>query len=75
MTNAVLPYNLDAPHTENEGEIFEENFRSVTSGKDISFPKLRTAMVESGVVTITFEVDFKKLNTKISYYKLNAENR
>ena len=75
MTNATIPFNLNAANTENEGEVFEENFSSQTSGGKITFPKVRTAEVELGASLITFEVDFKKLNTKISYYQTNAENR
>jgi hypothetical protein len=75
MTNVTIPFNLNSAHTQNEGEVFEEKFTSKSTGEDISFPKVRTAMVERGVESITFEVDFKKLNTKIAYYETNAEKR
>jgi hypothetical protein len=72
MTNVELHLNINSNDTVSDGNIFEDKFHSRTDG-DIIFPKVRTALVEEGVKTITFEVDFRKLNEQLSLYQFNSK--
>ena len=72
MTNVSVSLNINTINTESEGEIFDEKFHTTNNGESVSFPKIRTVLIEQGVQSITFEVDFKKLNNKRSFYELNS---
>lgn len=72
MTNANVPANLTAVNSGSTGELVEDIYPSRIDGEDISFPKFRTAVIEEGAKSITFEVDFNKLKNQQQLYTLNA---
>lgn len=72
MTNVNVPVNLNAVDSGSTGELVEDVFQSRIEGEGFSFPKVRTAIIEEGAKSITFEVDFTKLSTQQTFYILNA---